>query len=51
MGVFARVEAEFDYEIVEEFFSHYAFMCEAMEKLIVGLSDKEKYLVNILKFL
>ncbi len=47
MGVFASIEAEFDYEIVEEFFSHYAFMSEAMEKLIIGLCDEGKYLENI----
>jgi len=47
MGVFAQIEGEFDYEIVEEFFSHYSFMTESMEKLIVGLSDESKYLHNI----
>jgi len=47
MGVFAQIEGEFDYEIVEEFFSHYSFMTESMEKLIVGLCDETKYLRNV----
>jgi len=47
MGVFAQLEGEFDYEIVEEFFSHFTFMTESMENLIVGLAHKEKYTANI----
>jgi len=47
MGVFARIEAEFEYEIVEEFFSHFSFMTERMENLIIGLKDESKYKNNI----
>lgn len=47
MGVFAEIENEFDYEIVEEFFSHYSFMTEAMENLIIGLEDEGKFTNNI----
>jgi len=47
MGVFSALEGEFDYEIVEEFFSHYTLMTESMENLIVGLADSEKYTNNI----
>ncbi len=47
MGVFSEIEAEFDYEIVEEFFSHYSFMVESMEKLIVSLGDASKFNASI----
>lgn len=47
MGVFAEIEAEFEYEIVEEFFSHFSFMTESMERLVVGLADESKYSNNI----
>ena len=47
MGVFVEVESAFDFEIVEEFFSHYTIMTDSMEKLIVGLSDEHQYSKNI----
>ncbi len=47
MGVYTALESEFDYEIVEEFFSHYTFMTESMENLIVGLADSAQYTNNI----
>ncbi|MCH9813628.1 MAG: Hpt domain-containing protein [Epsilonproteobacteria bacterium] len=47
MGIFANLEKEFDYAIVEEFFSHYSFMLDALERLIIGLEHKEQYKSNI----
>ena len=47
MGIFADLESEYDYEIVEEFISHYSYMSEVMENLIIGIKDEEKYLKNI----
>ena len=47
MGIFTDLEAEYDYEIVEEFFSHFSFMQDSMENLIINLKDREKYLTNI----
>jgi len=49
MGIFNQLESEFDYEIVEEFFSHYTFMTDSMENLIVGLADEEKFKNNIIE--
>ena len=37
MGIFSRLEVDFDLEIVEDFVSHYGIMCENMEPLIIGL--------------
>ncbi len=47
MGVFTDLESEFDYEIVEEFFSHYTIMTESMERLILGLRDEALYVSHI----
>lgn len=47
MGVFTNLEEEFDYAIVEEFFSHFSFMVESLENLIINLEHKEQYNTNI----
>ena len=47
MGLFSQLEVDFDLEIVEDFISHYAIMCETMEPLIIGLEKKEQYENNI----
>ncbi len=47
MGLFSQLEVDFDLEIVEDFISHYAIMCETMEPLIIGLEKKEYYESNI----
>ena len=47
MGLFSQLEVDFDLEIVEDFISHYAIMCETMEPLIIGLEKKEHYESNI----
>jgi two-component system chemotaxis sensor kinase CheA len=47
MGLFSQLEIDFDLEIVEDFVSHYAIMCETMEPLIIGLEKKENYESNI----
>ncbi len=47
MGILAQMEVDFDIEIVEDFVSHYAIMCENMEPLIIGLNRIERYNDNI----
>ena len=47
MGIFTKLEQEYDLEIVEEFFSHYSFMIEALESLIIGLEKEDLYTNNI----
>jgi two-component system chemotaxis sensor kinase CheA len=47
MGLFLQLEVDFDLEIVEDFISHYAIMCETMEPLIIGLEKKEQYESNV----
>lgn len=47
MGILAQLEVDFDIEIVEDFISHYAIMCENMEPLIIGLNKPERYEDNI----
>ncbi len=47
MGVFSDLESEFDYDIVEDFLHHFSFMSEALDRLIIGLEDPQKYQNNI----
>lgn len=47
MGILAQLEVDFDIEIVEDFISHYAIMCENMEPLIIGLNKQERFHENI----
>ena len=43
MGARRELEANFDFEIVDEFLDHYAMMVEVMEGLIVDLGSEERY--------
>jgi two-component system chemotaxis sensor kinase CheA len=43
MGVRRELEANFDFEIVDEFLDHYAMMVEVMEGLIIDLGNAERY--------
>ena len=47
MGLYSALEGEFDYEIVEEFLSHFTIMTDSLERLIVGLKQEENYSTNI----
>ncbi len=47
MGVFQKLESEYDYEIVEEFFGHYSQMLESVESLIIGLENPNLYGRNV----
>ena len=47
MGILAQLEVDFDIEIVEDFVSHYAIMCENMEPLVIGLNRQERYEDNM----
>ncbi len=47
MGVFKKLEGEFDYEIVEEFLGHFSMMLESMDGLIVALKEPAHYTHNI----
>lgn len=47
MGVRRELEANFDFEIVDEFLDHFAMMVEAMESLIVDLEKEERYNRNL----
>ncbi len=47
MGIFKRLESEFDYDILEEFLGHFGTMSEAMEPLIVKLEKPEWFDRNV----
>ncbi|MDD3597353.1 Hpt domain-containing protein [Sulfuricurvum sp.] len=43
MGIRSDLEANFDFEIIDEFLDHYAMMVEIMESLIIDLGIVERY--------
>ena len=49
MGILKRLEIDYSYDIVEEFLSHYALMCDLLEPLIINLGRADKYKDSILE--
>ncbi len=43
MGIRTDLENNFDFEIIDEFFDHYAMMIEIIEPLIVDLSNEQRF--------
>lgn len=43
MGVRSDLEANFDFEIVDEFLDHYSMMVDSMEVMIIDLSKPNMY--------
>jgi two-component system chemotaxis sensor kinase CheA len=43
MGIKSHLEANFDYEIVDEFLDHYSLMVDSMEIIIIDLSKPEMH--------
>lgn len=43
MGIRSNLEANFDFELVDEFLDHYSMMVESMEIMILDLSKPEMY--------
>jgi len=47
MGVRSELDANFDYEIVDEFLDHYSMMVDNMETLIIDLSKANMFELSI----
>jgi chemotaxis protein histidine kinase CheA len=43
MGIRSDLEANYDFEIIDEFLDHYAMMVEIMESLIIDLGIPERF--------
>lgn len=43
MGIRSDLDANFDFEIVDEFLDHYSMMVESMEVMIIDLSKPNNY--------
>jgi len=43
MGVRSEIEANFDFEIVDEFLDHYSLMVDSMELLVLDLTKEHMY--------
>jgi two-component system chemotaxis sensor kinase CheA len=47
MGIRSDLDANFDFEIVDEFLDHYSMMVESMEIMIIDLSKPNMYVRSI----
>ncbi len=47
MGIRTSLDANFDFEIVDEFYDHYTMMVESMEVLILDLTKPSKYTMAV----
>jgi chemotaxis protein histidine kinase CheA len=47
MGVFTRLEQEFDYDLVEEFVGHFQYMCDAMDALCLHMDTQDGYASSV----
>lgn len=47
MGILAQLEIEFQYDLVDDFISHFSMMCELLEPLIINLEKPAKFSQNI----
>jgi two-component system chemotaxis sensor kinase CheA len=43
MGIRSDLDANYDYEIVDEFLDHYSMMVDSMEVMIIDLSKRNMY--------
>ncbi len=43
MGIRSRLDANFDFDIVDEFYDHYGLMVDSMEVMILDLKKEDKY--------
>ncbi len=43
MGIRSELDANFDFEVVDEFYDHYSMMVESMEVMILDLSKEQMY--------
>lgn len=43
LGLLGKLELEFDFDIVDDFMTHFNIFCDALEPVIISLSNKEKY--------
>ena len=47
MGIRSELDANFDFEIVDEFLDHYSMMVDSMEVMIIDLSKPNMYVRSI----
>lgn len=47
LGLLGKLELEFDFDIVDDFMTHFNIFCDGLEPVIISLSNKEKYFDKI----
>lgn len=43
LGLLGQLELEFDFDIVDDFMTHFNIFCDSLEPVIIALEDKNKY--------
>ncbi|NOQ29547.1 MAG: chemotaxis protein CheA [Helicobacteraceae bacterium] len=47
MGIKCELEENFDFEIVDQFLDHFSMMLEVIEPLVIDMSKKDYYKMNV----
>ncbi|MBT0879247.1 MULTISPECIES: Hpt domain-containing protein [unclassified Campylobacter] len=43
LGLLGQLELEFDFDIVDDFMTHFNIFCDSLEPVIIALEDEDKY--------
>lgn len=43
LGLLGQLELEYDFDIVDDFMTHFNIFCDSLEPVIIALEDKSKY--------
>lgn len=43
LGLLGKLELEYDFDLVDDFMTHFNIFCDALEPVIIALSDELKY--------
>ncbi|MBZ7986757.1 Hpt domain-containing protein [Campylobacter canadensis] len=47
LGLLEKLELEFEFDLVDDFMTHFGIFCDGLEPLIVSLLNKDKYKENV----
>lgn len=47
LGLLEKLELEFDFDLVDDFMTHFSIFCDGLEPLIISLLNQDKYKDNI----
>lgn len=47
MGIYKQLEIDYEIDVVDDFLEHLLISCDALERLIISLNNKDRYKSNI----